>query len=129
MSAGLALVKRRAIYCPGNFLGFRFVRFWDEFLVVFAKLDFATMLPTKHNSFRIHDDQFARNETRILKFQLGNLALPAHRAKVRPPRDRSRRDEIISSNFHRLNFLLVLHDSDDFVKMTGIMSDPLAFQI
>jgi hypothetical protein len=129
VSACLELVKRREIFPTGNFLGSDLSEFGASFLVVFAKLNLTAMLPTEDDSLRIDDNQFARDETRILKFQLGNLALPAQCSKVRAPRDCPGRDEIVPSDFDRLHDILVLHDSDDFVKMAWVVSDPLAFQI
>jgi len=129
MSARLEVVKRRAKFDLGNFLGLRSVCFQDENLIVFAKFNLAAMLPTEDDSLRIHDDEFARNETRILKFQLGNLAFAAHSSKVRAPGDCAGGNEIVTGDFDRLDFVLGLHDSDDFVKMSGVMSDPFACQI
>jgi len=131
MSARLDLVKRRAIFYLGKFLGLQVPDFETLVLdlVVFSEFDFAAMFPTKHDPLRIHDNQFARNETRILIFQLGNLALAAHCSQVSPPRDCAGRHEIVPSDFNRLHLIRVLHDSDDFVKMPRVMSDPLAFQI
>jgi hypothetical protein len=129
MSARLQLVKLHVIFPLGNFLGLQVPDFETLLLVVFAKFDFATVFPTEDYPLRIHNDQFAWNETRILKFQLGNLALPAHGAQIGAPRDCSCWDEIVSRYFDRLNLVLLLHDFDDFVKMPGVMSDPLAFQI
>jgi hypothetical protein len=129
MCARLDLVKRRIIFYLGNFLGLQVPDFETLVLVVFSEFDFAAMFPTKYDSLRIHDHQFARNETRILKFQLGNLALAAHCSQIGAPGDCAGRDEVVSSDFNRLHLLLVLHDSDDFVKMPRVMSDPLAFQI
>jgi hypothetical protein len=129
MSAQPDVVKRRALFCLGKFLGLQVPDFETLASVVFSEFNLAAMFPTEDDPLPIHDDQFARNETWILKFHLGDLALAAQCSKIGAPGDCARRDEIVSSDFNRLDLVLLLHDSDDFVKVPRVMSDPLAFQI
>jgi len=87
------------------------------------------MFPSEHDSLRIDDDQLARNESWVLKFQFGDLAFATQGSQVRAPGDCASGYKIVSGDLHRLDVILVLHDFDDFVKVPRIMSDPLAFQI
>jgi hypothetical protein len=98
-------------------------------LFVFAKFNFSAMFPTEDDSLGINNDQFARNESGILKFHLGNLAFATHCSQICPPRDCSGWHKVVPSDFDCFHLILLLHDPNDFVKMPGVMSDPLAFQI
>lgn len=65
----------------------------------------------------------------MIEFLFRNLALALKRAEICPPRGRSSWDVIVPGDLHCLNVITLLSNPDYFIKMTGIMPDPLSSQV
>jgi hypothetical protein len=95
-------------------------------LFVPPEFDFPAIFPAKDNSFGVDDDEPSRNESWVIEFLLRDLALALKRTQIRPPSGRSSGHVIIPGDLYRLNVLTHLSNPDYFIKMTGIMPDPLS---
>src|SRR5436190_1022501 len=90
-----------------------------------AELDFAAVLPAEDNPLGINHDQLARDETRVLKFSFGNLSFTPQCLHIGPPCHGTGRYVIISRNFNSFKRFAFLCDTDHFIEMSGIKTNPL----
>jgi hypothetical protein len=94
-------------------------------LFVAAEFDLTAFVPAENNPVGTDNDEFTGDEAGMAEFAFGDLAFATQRADICPPGYGLSRDIIIACNLDGLDFIAMLANPDDFIKMSRVKPNPL----